>query len=239
MDSARAFAISNSVYIAAVAVAAIATFFVSFFGSRLAKEKDAELLRYQTESDVTIAAAKKDAAEAQARAATSNQHAAQAELSAASALRTAESERLARIEIEERVAWRRIPAEERSRIGSKLKRFSGQRASLWFNVGDVEGFTFISDIERALQGAGWSVLQPNSLMTMGSGPVETGVRVSSTEDEASRDASSALADELVALGFDAVQSSRVEKRAGPLVFVTVAVKPETPQGRARLNRQKP
>jgi len=51
---------------------------------------------------------------------------------AAEANRKAEEERLARIKIEERVAWRRLTKDEQSKIGSRLRHFSGETASVWF-----------------------------------------------------------------------------------------------------------
>ena len=75
-------------------------------------------------------------------------------------------------------------------------------------------------------------------MTLGAGPVETGVIIASTGDEASRNASEVIVRALVALGFEATKSPRIEARPVPLVIVTVAVRPEGPQGDATLRAQK-
>src|SRR5262249_44734132 len=136
---------------------------------------------------------------------------AQAQKDAAEARRTAEQERLARVKIEERVAWRRLTKDQQSEIASRLRRFSGETASVWFNQGDIEGSTFASEIASMLQEAKWSLVSPpSSLMTMGAGPVETGVTLASTGDKASRDASEVIVRELVTLGFDATKSPRIE-----------------------------
>ena len=82
---------------------------------------------------------------------------------------------------------------------------------MWFNQGDIEGSTFASEIASMLQEAKWSLVSPpSSLMTMGAGPVETGVTLASTGDKASRDASEVIVRELVTLGFDATKSPRIE-----------------------------
>jgi hypothetical protein len=93
---------------------------------------------------------------------------AQARKDAAEANRTAEQERLARIRIEEEFARRRLPQDQHSEIGSRLKRFAGDTASVWFNQGDSEGCTFASDIVSVLPEAQWSLVgPPSSLMPIG------------------------------------------------------------------------
>jgi len=79
---------------------------------------------------------------------------------------------------------------------------------------------------------------PSSVSTIGSGPVETGVTIASTGDEASRNASGMLVRDLVALGFDAAKSPTIESRPVPMVIVTIEVRPEGPQGEAKLRAQK-
>jgi len=154
-------------------------------------------------------------------------------------MRTAEQERLARIKIEERVAWRRLSKDQQSKIGSQLRRFAGETTSVWFNQGDIEGSTFASDIASTLQEAHWNLIGlPSSKATLGAGPVETGVIIASTEDEASRNASEILVRELGALGFDATKSPRIESRPVPMVIVTIEVRPEGPQGEAKIRTQK-
>lgn len=151
-----------------------------------------------------------------------------------------EQERLARIEIEERVAFRRITEKRRLELASRLKSFSGQTVSLWFNAGDHEGAVFASDIASALMGAKWDVFAPASKMDFAASgrhrnaPIETGVIVVSTSQEASLKASEALVRELSALGFDVQKSATLDERPIALVFVNVESRPEGPQGEAKL-----
>jgi hypothetical protein len=67
--------------------------------------------------------------------------------------------------------------------------------------------------------------------------VGTGIMVISTGDTSSIEASQALVNELLALGFDAIKSQKIEERKGPLVIVTINVRPEGPQGKAKLKNK--
>lgn len=78
----------------------------------------------------------------------------------------AEEERLARVKLEERVAWRRLTRDQQSEIGSRLGRFSGQLAAVWYNAGDHEGGVFASDIAAALHLANWNVFAPASMLQL-------------------------------------------------------------------------
>jgi hypothetical protein len=158
--------------------------------------------------------------------------------------RELQGERHARIEIEERVAWRRLTNEQQSEIGKRLSSFSGQLASIWYNAGDQEGALFATDISKALQMAKFKVFAPASKLDFAGGgrqeqtAVETGVIVMSTTDETSRKASGAIVKELSALGFDTSIPRRelLPKRPEPIVIITVEFRPVGPQGEAKLRR---
>lgn len=153
-----------------------------------------------------------------------------------------ESERKARIELEEEYAPRRISAPERKRLASRLKPFAGQIVSTWFHAGDHEGFVFASDIASALSDAHWDVYAPASILDLaesgrrGTTTIPTGVTVSSTPDETSRNASDAIVRELLALGFDAQKSPATDRKDAPVVTVTVESRPEGAQGEAKLRK---
>jgi hypothetical protein len=164
---------------------------------------------------------------------------ANAKLGAATAMETAERERLARVKIEALVAWRRIEQSDQPRTATRLARFKGQSVGVWFNAGDLEGHTFASDIEVVLRAAGWRIATFNSLLSLGAGKIETGVNVVATGDDASRNAARSIVSELVSLGFDAELSPNVERRTVPVVIVNVRAKPNEPQGRAKLSLQNP
>ena len=86
---------------------------------------------------------------------------AQALKDSADANRTAESERLARVKIESKVAWRRLTQEQPDEMGRNIaRRFSRIGVSLWFPAGDSEAAFFAGDIARTMIGTKSLVVQP-------------------------------------------------------------------------------
>jgi len=172
------------------------------------------------------------------------ERAANAELQAAEAIQRAEEEKFARIKIKESIAWRRLSKDQQDILTSKLGRFSNQPVSLWYGAGDKEAETFAWEIATALHNAKWQVFSPASMVTMAESghpfgsvsPQRTGITVSSTGDGSSREASQALVRELLALGFDATKSPKIEESDAPLVWVNIEVRPEGPQGQAKLRK---
>jgi hypothetical protein len=179
------------------------------------------------------------AGEANERAGHANEHAARLE-------KEAETERLARVEIEAKVAWRRLTKEQQSAIGLRLRPLSGSIARLWYNVNDLEASTFALDLAAALHLATWDLAEPQPLLKIAEGPVplgtnpplETGVIIVCTPHEASRKAADAVLRELVGLGFDAKISATIEKRSVPMIFINVEHRPEGAQGEAKLRGQR-
>ena len=55
--------------------------------------------------------------------------------------RETENERLARVQIEERVAWRRLTLDQQSQLEKRLELFARQVASTWYSAGDKEAET--------------------------------------------------------------------------------------------------
>lgn len=166
---------------------------------------------------------------------------------AAEATQKAEQERLARVKLEERIAWRSLTAEQQSQIGSVLRRFAGQLALIQYNVNDLEAETFGDDIASALQTADWRVSEPLAILEMREGPVplgtnpplETGVTIISTRDQISRDAGASLWHEISVRGFDCTISPQTDARTTPTVFVMVELRPHGPQGAAKLRKDMP
>src|SRR5271155_5635727 len=159
--------------------------------------------------------------------------------------RETEIEKSKRIEIEDRVSWRRLAKEQQSEIASRLNRFSGQKVLLQYEANDLEADTFALDIAAALQSARWNVYEPLAVLTMPEGPVPlgtnqplpTGVVTISTGDQAARNASLAVVHELETFGFDATKSPRIDSRASSEVFIIVDHRPAGAQGEAKLRRE--
>ncbi len=143
----------------------------------------------------------------------------------------------ARVVLEAKVAWRRMDQQTQSAIASRLERFSGQLASVWFNASDAEGTTFSKDIWVALKAAHWKVFAPAGKIDVAESgrldPVaaQFGIIVTSTSDGPSRRAADALVAELNSAGFDSSQSPKVEQRSTPLVIVSVEFSLRGPRGK--------
>lgn len=234
-------------------------FFTFLFGAgallttRRLNERQAAQLR-QFEKDLTDARTK--LGEQQERAAVAekalrdvtntageaNERAAVANLRASRLEKETEDERMARVKIEDAVAWRRLSKAQIQEIGTRLAVFHTQLTSLAYNVADLEAYNFATDIDVALhEFAKWNIAEPQAVLKMREGPVnfgtnpplERGVVVSSTSDDKSRSAASAVVEELSKLGFDAVIAAPINAQK-PTVQIWVEPRPEGPQGAAKL-----
>jgi outer membrane murein-binding lipoprotein Lpp len=215
--------------VAVTAILAVGLFVTQYLAGKKSRELaslQAELIRAK-DKQLELDLKNKDAGieEAKERAATANSRAEELKKENLETQKKLEDERLARAEIEERVAFRRIPEKQRSEMASRLKAFARQAASVWFHAGDYEGSVFASDIASALETAGWDVFAPASMMQLaesgrrGSTMMETGITVVSTGHQQSIKASEAIVRELLALGFDARKSPRIEERPVSVVIV--------------------
>jgi hypothetical protein len=162
---------------------------------------------------------------------------------AAKANATAEGERLARIRLEEALAWRRLSQQQQDALAASLAHFSVNRAWLIYNANDIEAFGFASDLAHALKK--WNSTEPEPILKMSEGPVPVGAQpppprgvvVSTTGEKGNNEAADALVKRLNALGFDASRSPHPlidQQRPSPTVFVSVELRPEGPQGGAKL-----
>ena len=161
----------------------------------------------------------------------------------------AEDERMARVKIEQSVAWRTFNDAQQTTFASSLKPFAGHLADCAFMGGDMEAFSFSSDIAAALRRAQWKVIppSPNELEFRLATPpnanspivrVETGVETASTSEADSIAAAKAIAKELQRLGFDAEFSPTKNALPQPMVWITVLHRPLGAQGEAHLQNQK-
>jgi len=180
-----------------------------------------------------------------------NARAAANEKEAAQLRKLAEDERTARVELESKVAWRKLDNRTQGDMASHLARFSKEPALVSYNPQDIEAASFASDIAATLHAAKWEVFDALSVLSMREGPVpfgtnpklDTGVRVWCTADETSRRAATALVEQLSSRGFDAVISPEAKSLLGihptpTRVVVSVEHKPEGAQGEYKLAVQK-
>jgi hypothetical protein len=169
---------------------------------------------------------------------------------AAILLKQAEDERLARVRLESKVAWRSIDGEKQHQMSMRLAKFAGQPALVAYNVGGAEEGAFARDVAALLKRSNWKVFEPLATQTLREGPLpfganpppSTGVEVWSTPDEQSTAAARLLIQELAAQGFDAKLSAdaAILLHIQPTltrVAVSIEHKPEGAQGEYKLNGQ--
>jgi hypothetical protein len=194
-----------------------------------------------------IADTEEHAGNAEQKAGEANDRASVNEKEAAQLRKDAEGERLARVKIEARVAWRKLDKQTQIDMASDLTRFSKEPSLVSYNPEDIEAASFASDIVATLHAAKWGVFDALSVLSMREGPVpfgtnpqlDTGVHVWSTDDEISRKAATVLVEQLSSRGFDAVMSPDAKSLLGihptpTRVVVSVEHKPEGPQGDFKL-----
>lgn len=104
--------------------------------------------RVDAAKEAEIARLNKEAGEARKAAGEAMERAAALE-------KQAEAERLARMKIEERLAWRRIGPKEHSVFVAALKPFAGSTVEIT-KLGDSEAGQFADDIIGILAEAGWT-----------------------------------------------------------------------------------
>ena len=203
--------------------------------------------------DAVVAGFQKEAADAREQASNAEEHAAQIKKDQAQLRKDTEDERLARVKIEERVAWRKLDPKAQSEISLHLSRFAKEPALIAYNPNDMEAFNFASDIAATLHAAEWevAVAEPVAVQSLReepgafgtNRPLSAGVLVWRSDDEVSRKAATALVEQLSLRGFDATISPEQKGLLGlyptsTRVVLTVAHKPEGAQGEYKLKTHK-
>jgi hypothetical protein len=163
---------------------AIVIFFTQFMSIRKSKElvmaqsellraKDEQLARDLQGKDIKIVEAKTDAARATEHAALANERAAEAN-------KKAEKERLERIKLEVKVAWRRLSPEQHEKMVNAL---SDQRFSMYFEYSqsDPEAVQFAEDIFKSLKVVTGINVYPPHPLTMP--PAPPGITVSGSPNQ--------------------------------------------------------
>ena len=149
---------ANVAYIVCVATAAVATLAIYHLSARVNAAKDRELETYRTESTIKITVAQAEAAEAMKIA--ESERLARAELEsqvAAAEARAAEANAVAsqaRLELAKLKEPRTIAPEDQEKIVAALKEFAGQ--TFGFSVfPDPEPLALLRALDAVLTSAGW------------------------------------------------------------------------------------
>jgi hypothetical protein len=105
-------------------------------------------------AEAQVASANAASHEAVAKVADAEARIAEANRRAAEAVKAAETERLARLKIEERLAPRRMSAEQTATLVRDLKSLNGHKVTLFFISGDLEAAAFADLLGSAFKTAG-------------------------------------------------------------------------------------
>jgi hypothetical protein len=201
----------------------------------------------QTFNDILLTETRKDTGFALERASQNEREAAQLRKEAARLNAAAEHEGMLRVELEGKVAWRRLSKANQAILTRSMSPFKGVYAAVPYS--DLEGFSFASDIALSLRAAHLQVFSPGWSMfgrvPSLNGPIEklpSGIDIATTTDSIGIAAGKALHDKLDSFGFD-VNSPRISpplnmpaqapERASQ-IWVSVMSRPEGPQGEAKL-----
>jgi len=188
------YSVANGAYLVGVIIAAVGSLGLYFLGNRVSKAKDDELRRFQTESAIQITAAKEGTAKALKEAADANK--------AAEGLRLdAERERLARLQLEARLAPRILTPQQQTAIVALLKPLGRFRAQILLHSDVTEVSRLSRDIASTLTRVGWDVAEARP---SGGAIVEgVGILVSNKADDSVKKAAGQLATELTRNGVGA------------------------------------
>lgn len=156
---------------------------------------------------------------------------------------------LARVKIEESIAWRRLTEGQQLEIVSNIRSLGEHTVSLWFGAGDKEAETFAYELASALYKAKWKVFKPAALIELAesgityadsTGGSKTGVSIGAPATDSGHNLADAVIRELTKRGFDAFRTPDSQRNAasGMTLTIEVLVRPEGPQGEAKLRALK-
>jgi len=221
-------------YVVFVCLAAATSFLLALFAGRVTSAKEMELKRLESTSAEVVAHAHAGAARANAQAAMAHteQRRLEADLAHAQAhhelLRKenlglqleVEKERVARLQLEERLGARHIGAAQKRTIHAALASFKVQHMSLIPHPGDPEIGAFASEIKATLEAAGMVVsIAPAPLF----GKPQPGIALEVGAHR--RQFATALARAFVDAGVCSGPISAVEADYADLLQITVGPKP--------------
>jgi hypothetical protein len=185
--------IANFFFIASLVVGVMSTVAIVW----MAGVKEAHWDALRKESDREIAELNKETAIARSQIA-------EADAKAAEANEKAETERLARVRIEQRLADRVLTDEQLSSISNKIKGFSGQEYGVTTYWDLKESVAISNRIALGLERGGWSYVKPAQAAFMLGGIEGVQVWVHPDADDSVKKAADALVEALNDEDMDAV-----------------------------------
>lgn len=159
----------------------------------------------------------------------------------------AEDEHMARVELEDRVSWRRLSTNNKDELKGKMLGFKGMFAEVHCLEHDMEGCSFGADIANSLRQAKLNAFV-NSLMTVNIVPqlnnpitgFPNDVIIETTNDPKGFAAGKVVHDTLKSFGFGPIKPPTLHKfppgikALSPMIWVSIYGRPEGPQGDAKL-----
>jgi uncharacterized protein YdbL (DUF1318 family) len=171
-----------------------------------------------------------DAAEANERAKKYQDSIAEANARAAEAMKAAEQERLARVKIEEKLAWRDLNPEKQRRVEAKLKKFTGTEFEIRV-FQEPEALHLLNIMVEILHLAGWIQRPVDAAMEVSTKygaagiSVDAGIRILADPKHSDlRVPASALAAALLAEGIDAVAAEVLLERHPERIHILIGKK---------------
>lgn len=138
----------------------------------------------------------------------------------------AEAERLARVQLQERVQWRTISPKDVASIGARLRKYKGvPRIAIATLADNEEAVSFADDIAAAVTAAHWPLLGVAPMMN--GGQQRFGLRITSTRDAPCSTAASELAKELRHFSPTLTNEDEVFNSPGPGIYIFVELRPRT------------
>jgi hypothetical protein len=185
--------IANFIFVASLVAGVMSTVGIVW----MANVKEAHWDALRKESDREIAQLNKETAIARSQIA-------EADAKAAEANEKAETERLARVKIEQRLADRALTDEQLSQISNKIKKFSGQEYGITTYWDLKECMAISNRIAVGLERGGWRYVKPTQATFMLGGTEGVQVWVHPDADDSVKKAAVALVTALNDEDMDAV-----------------------------------
>ena len=132
MDISRALTVWNTIYILALAITVIATFFVTHYSRRSNSDANRRIAEVELESERL----RNENAQLQLRI---------------------EQERTQRLRLEQEVAPRRLAEDAKQRISDFLSNHPSETVDINVFIGTDDGIPFGMDIEGAIRSGGWTI----------------------------------------------------------------------------------
>lgn len=226
----RLYDIANFFLIGTLVVGVVATALVVWMGNVKEEYLRRDLAETNARAEEAIATAKQaesNLAGANSRAEEAKAAAAVANARAAEANQKAEEERLARVQIEERLADRRLTDEQAENISNKVKSFTGQEYEVTTYWDMREPLSLANRIHQLLTKASWKYVKPEGGSMLFPGVAGIQVYVHPEAEERTKDAAtslvSALTDENIIVE---LRQQNAPNNPNNKLYVNIGTKPQ-------------